>query len=41
MEMPTEADEQAIRARADLLSAFVLVGLGLTIFYLSWTMPRL
>jgi putative tricarboxylic transport membrane protein len=41
MEMPTEADENAVRARADLLTAFVLVALGLTIFYLSWTMPRL
>ena len=34
-------DEQAIRARADLLTAFVLVALGLGLFYLSWTMPRL
>jgi len=41
MEMPTEADETAIRARADLLTSIVLVALGLTIFYLSWTMPRL
>lgn len=41
MEMPTEPDDQAIRARADLLTAIVLVALGLAIFYLSWTMPRL
>lgn len=41
MDTPTEAGEQAIRARADLITAFVLVALGLVIFYLSWTMPRL
>ena len=41
MNMPTQDGEQAIRARADLLTAFVLVALGLAIFYLSWTMPRL
>jgi hypothetical protein len=33
--------DHAIRARADLLTALVLVALGLIIFYLSWTMPRL
>ena len=41
MDMPTEHGERAIRARADLITAFVLVALGLVIFYLSWTMPRL
>ena len=41
MDVPTEINDQAIRARADLITAFVLVGLGLVIFYLSWTMPRL
>ncbi|MGB3336000.1 MAG: tripartite tricarboxylate transporter TctB family protein [Devosia sp.] len=41
METPTQTDDVAIRARADLLTAIVLVGLGLVIFYFSWTMPRL
>ena len=41
MDIPTDDGDQAIRARADLITAFVLVGLGLAIFYLSWTMPRL
>jgi hypothetical protein len=41
MQVPTETDEAAIRARADLLTAIVLVGLGLATFYFSWTMPRL
>lgn len=36
-----ESEELAVRARADFLTALVLVGLGLFIFYLSWTMPRL
>lgn len=39
--MQTEADESATRARADLLTALVLVALGLVVFYFSWTMPRL
>jgi hypothetical protein len=39
--MDMEPGERAIRARADLLTALVLVGLGLLVFYLSWTMPRL
>lgn len=41
MEIPTDSGERAIRARADLVTSFVLVALGLAIFYLSWTMPRL
>ena len=41
METPTETNDQAIRARADLLTSIVLVALGLAIFYFSWTMPRL
>jgi len=38
--MEFESGERA-RARADLLTAIVLIILGLVIFYLSWTMPRL
>lgn len=42
MTIPTDdTQDHAIRARADLLTAIVLVVLGLGIFYLSWTMPRL
>lgn len=41
MDAPTEPDNVAVRARADLLGAIVLVALGPIIFYLSWTMPRL
>lgn len=41
MESQTDPDDHAIRARADLLTAVVLVGLGLAVTYLSWTMPRL
>jgi len=41
MEKISETGETAIRARADLLTAIVLVALGLVIFYFSWTMPRL
>jgi putative tricarboxylic transport membrane protein len=33
--------EVAIRSRADLLTALLLVALGITVFYFSWTMPRL
>lgn len=36
-----DSTDRAIRARADLLTAVVLVGLGLAVVYLSWTMPRL
>ena len=36
-----EQAEEAIRARADLITALVLVGLGLVIVYFSWTMDRL
>jgi hypothetical protein len=36
-----ESLEAAIRARADVLMALVLVALGIIIFYFSWTMPRL
>lgn len=39
--MQEHADETATRARADLLTALLLVALGLVLFYLSWTMPRL
>ena len=39
--MQTDDEEQGARARADLLIALVLVALGLTVFYLSYTMPRL
>lgn len=39
--MDMEPGERAVRARADLLMAIVLVALGLVVFYLSWTMPRL
>lgn len=39
--MDTDQDEKAARLRADLLTALVLVALGLAITYLSWTMPRL
>jgi hypothetical protein len=39
--MDMEPEERAVRARADLLTAIVLVALGLLVFYLSWTMPRL
>lgn len=35
------AREEGVRARADLLTAVVLVALGLVVIYLSWTMPRL
>jgi hypothetical protein len=36
-----EPGERAVRARADLMMALLLVALGLVVFYLSWTMPRL
>ena len=39
--MQLEPGEEAWRSRADLLMAFVLIGFGLVVFYLSWTMPRL
>jgi putative tricarboxylic transport membrane protein len=38
---PVDSAEIAIRARADLITALVLVALGLALFYWSWTMPRL
>lgn len=41
MDSQTDAGENALRARADLLTAIVLVALGVAVFYLSWTMPRL
>ena len=37
---PTPA-EDATRARADLITAIVLLALGLAVFYFSWTMDRL
>ncbi|MHA6689419.1 tripartite tricarboxylate transporter TctB family protein [Devosia sp. A449] len=39
--MTIQPDEQGVRARADLVAAIVLVALGLAVFYMSWTMPRL
>lgn len=39
--MQSEENEQGIRRRADLVSAVVLVIIGLLIFYLSYEMPRL
>ena len=33
--------EQRVRARADLVTAIVLILFGLALFYLSYTMPRL
>lgn len=39
--MQTEEDEQGMRARADLVTAIVLVAIGLFLFYVSYTMPRL
>lgn len=39
--MQTDAHEQGISARADLVTAVVLVALGLFLFYESYTMPRL
>lgn len=39
--MQTESDEQSVRARADLLTAIVLVAFGLFLFYESFSMPRL
>lgn len=41
MESQPDPGDRAIRARADLITAVVLVGLGLVVTYLSWTMPRL
>lgn len=40
MTTPTTSDE-AVRARADFITALVLVALGLAVVYLSWTMDRL
>lgn len=39
--MDNQAGQQGTRARADLLTAVVLVTLGLAVFYYSYTMPRL
>jgi putative tricarboxylic transport membrane protein len=33
--------DQAVRARADLITSILLVGIGIWIFYLSYEMPRL
>lgn len=38
---PPPVAEDAMRARADLIAALVLVALGLAVAYLSWTMDRL
>lgn len=39
--MEAEDTQQGIRSRADLLTAIVLVALGIAVVYLSWIMPRL
>jgi len=39
--MRTETGEQGVRARADLITAIVLVAVGLFVFYHSYNMPRL
>lgn len=39
--MDIETREQGIRAKADLITAVILVVVGLAIFYFSYTMPRL
>lgn len=39
--MHIETREQGVRAKADLITAVILVVVGLVIFYLSYTMPRL
>lgn len=39
--MDDNTDDEGMRARADLVTALVLVALGLAVVYLSWTMPRL
>ena len=41
MSIEPDTTEQAIRTKADLLTALLLVALGLAVVYLSWTMPRL
>ena len=39
--MYTPTPDDAVRARADLITALAFVALGLMVVYLSWTMPRL
>lgn len=39
--MEPQPDEQAVRSRADLVTAIILVLLGVAVVYMSWTMPRL
>lgn len=39
--METEAGEQGVRSRADLVTSVILVVIGLLVFYHSFTMPRL
>lgn len=39
--MQDDTDDEGVRARADLVTALALIALGLTVVYLSWTMPRL
>ena len=41
MQDNSDARDEGVRARADLLTALILVGLGCVVIYLSWTMPRL
>ena len=45
MQTPDNQDairtEEAIRVRADLITAIVLIALGLAVAYFSWTMDRL
>ncbi|WEK03996.1 MAG: tripartite tricarboxylate transporter TctB family protein [Candidatus Devosia phytovorans] len=40
MSMP-DTSEEAVRARADLITACLLVALGVAVVYFSWTMDRL
>ncbi|MBE7733444.1 tripartite tricarboxylate transporter TctB family protein [Devosia faecipullorum] len=39
--MPNDDDRDPARLRADLITAIVLIGLGLVVTYFSWTMDRL
>nr|WP_314256104.1 tripartite tricarboxylate transporter TctB family protein [uncultured Devosia sp.] len=40
MSMP-DTSEEAVRARADFITAVILVALGIAVTYASWTMDRL
>lgn len=39
--LPTDETHDPARIRADLITAIVLIGLGLVVAYFSWTMDRL